>query len=174
MKKILATGIAVIGLASAGSAFAQATSSTSATGSVTILRPLTVTKNTGGDLEFGRIVKPTTGSGTVSMSNTSDSVTAGSGAVALSGITTSRAKFTIDGEGAQLVNITVPASFNITNGTDTISVTTTNNLGTSTTLSGSLGGAGSAALNVGGSFSVPSANSTGLYTGTLNVSVAYN
>ena len=172
MRDFIGVAIIAIGLCGATSAFAQATASTSASGSVTLVRPITITKNA--DLEFGRVVKPTAGTGTVSMSNAADTTTAGSGAVALAGITTSRAKFTIDGEGAQVVNITVPATFAITNGTDNITVTTTQNLGTSTTLSGALGAAGSASLNVGGSFNVPSAISTGLFTGTLNVSVAYN
>lgn len=172
MKKIIAAAVLVTGLFGSTSAFAQATASTSASGSVTLIRPITITKTA--DLEFGRVVKPTAGTGTVSMTNASDTTTASAGAVALAGITTSRAKFTIDGEGAQVVNITVPATFVITNTVDNITVTTTQNLGASTTLSGALGAAGNASLNVGGSFSVPAANSTGLYTGTLNVSVAYN
>ncbi len=172
MKKLLAVVVLATGLFGATSAFAQASASTSASGSVTLIRPITITKTA--DLEFGRVVKPTAGTGTVSMTNASDATSAGSGAVTLAGITTSRAKFTIDGEGAQLVNLTVPASFSIGNGTDSITVTTTNNLGASTTLSGALGGAGTASLNVGGSFNVPFAISTGLYTGTLNVTAAYN
>ena len=172
MKKIVAVALAATALLGANSAFAQATASTSASGSVTLIRPLTITKTA--DLEFGRIVKPSAGTGTVSMTSAADGVTAGSGSVALTGITTSRAKFTIDGEGGQLVNVTVPGSFTITNGTDNISVTTASSLGASVTLSSSLGSAGTSPLNVGGSFSVPTAISTGLYTGTLNVSVAYN
>ena len=172
MKKFLAVAILATGLLGATSAFAQATASTSASGSVTLIRPLTITKTA--DLEFGRIVKHATTTGTVSMTSGADGVTAGSGAVALTGITTSRAKFSIDGESGQLVNVTVPASFGITNGTDTITVTTASSLGTSVTLSGTYPGAGSSPLNVGGSFSVLPALSTGVYTGTLNVSVAYN
>lgn len=172
MKKLFVIAALASCLLGATSAYAQASASTSASGSVTLLRPITITKTA--DLEFGRVVKPSSGTGTVSMTNASDATTAGSGAVAISGITTSRAKFTIDGEGGQGVSVTVPATFPITNGTDSITVTTTQNLGTSTTLSNALGAAGSASLNVGGSFSVPSANTTGLYTGTLNVSVAYN
>ena len=172
MKKLFVIAALASGLFGSTSAYAQSSASTSASGSVTLLRPITITKTA--DLEFGRVVKPSSGTGTVSMTNTSDATSAGSGAVAISGITTSRAKFTIDGEGGQGVSVTVPATFPITNGTDTITVTTTQNLGASTTLSNALGAAGSASLNVGGSFSVPSANTTGLYTGTLNVSVAYN
>ena len=172
MKKLLVIAALASGIFGATSAYAQASASTSASGSVTLLRPITITKTA--DLEFGRVVKPSTGTGTVSMTNASDAVTAASGAVAISGITTSRAKFTIDGEGGQGVSVTVPATFNIVNGAVTITVTTTQNLGASTTLNNALGSAGSATLDVGGSFNVPSTNATGLYTGTLNVSVAYN
>jgi hypothetical protein len=173
MKKIVAIGFACVALLGANTAFAQATSATTASGSVTLIRPITITKDVGGDLNFGRIVTPTTGTGTVSMTSAADAVTAGSGAVALTGITTSRAKFTIDGEGGQQVNVTVPATFNMINGANTLTVTTASSLGASFT-SGSLGSGFTQALTVGGSFSVPAGQATGVYTGTLNVSVAYN
>ena len=41
-------------------------------------------------------------------------------------------------------------------------------------LSGALGAAGSATLNLGGSFNLPSTQASGAYTGTFNVTVAYN
>lgn len=182
MRTLLVVGIAAMGMFTASGAYAQAanTSSATASGSVTILRPLTVAKDTGGDLQFGRIVQPRTGSGTVTIGSGADTVSASGGAVALSGISTSRAKFTISGEGGQAVGVTIDSTFVLSNGTtaDDITVTTSNNLGATstptTTLSNALGSAGSSALLVGGSFSVPSGASTGLYTGTLNVSVAYN
>lgn len=177
MKKTLALALAVGSLAAAGPAFAQAanTSTDTASGSVTIIRPLTLTKSS--DLAFGRVVQPRSGVGTVSIANNSTTVVAGSGAVALSGLTTGRAVFGVSGEGAQVVNITSPATFDLSNGSDTITVTLSPDWNTTTnqvTLTGSLGGAGSATLNLGGSFNLPSTQASGAYTGSFNVTVAYN
>ncbi len=173
MKKIFAIAVLSAGLLSEASAFAQAanTATTTASGGVTIIRPITIDKTA--DLDFGRIVKPATGSGTVTITNGSDLVTAASGAVRLPGITTSQAKFTIDGEGGQALNLTVPATFDITNGVDTFTVTTNNNLGATPTLSNALGSAGSASLLVGGTFALPAAASTARYTGIFSVTVSY-
>jgi len=173
MKRILLSGAAVLATATLTTpALAQDSDSADADGSTTIIQPLTITKDA--DLSFGRIVKPSTGTGTVSIADSADTVTAGSGAVALTGIATSRAKFTIDGEGAQGITITVPADFDLENGTDTITVTLDADRPASDTLDGTLGGDGTRALNVGGSFSLPTGISTGEYTGTFTVSVAYN
>ena len=153
-------------------AFAQASASATANGSTTIIRPVTITNTSG--LSFGRIVKPSTGTGTVTIANSADTVSAGAGAVALAGITTSRAKFTIDGEGGQALTVTVPGTFALGNGTDTITVTLNPNAAGTQTLSNALGAAGTLALNVGGSFNVPNAVSTGAYTGSFDVTVQYN
>lgn len=173
MKKTLATVLAVAGLAASGAAFAQSadTSSATANSSVNIIRPLTITKNA--DLVFGRVVQPRSGSGTVSIANSSNSVVAGSGAVALSGIATSRAVFTVDGEGGQAVSVTIPSTFNLTKGSDSITVTLSPDVGSSVTLSNALAAAGSKTINVGGSFSLPSTQASGAYTGSFNVDVAY-
>lgn len=174
MKKLLASAAIVAGLLAGGTAFAQSaanTDNTSATGSVTILQPLTITKNA--DLAFGRIVRPRTGSGTVTLANTGNAVVAGTGAVALSGITTSRAQFTVDGEGGQVVTTSIPSSVSLVNGTNTIPVTLSPDFGSTVTLSGALAAAGSKVLNVGGSFSLPSTQASGAYSGSFTVTVAY-
>jgi hypothetical protein len=173
MNRMIVCGVALLGAAfTSAPAFAQATDNANAAGSTTIVQPLTITNTSG--LAFGRIVKPTTGTGTVAIANTADSVSAGAGAVALTGITTSRAKFTINGEGAQGITITVPTNFVLTNTVDNITVALSPDRPASDTLSGTLGSAGTRALNVGGSFSLPTAVTTGNYTGTFNVTVAYN
>lgn len=155
-------------------AFAQ-TNQVTTTGTTTIIRPVTISKAT--DLVFGRIVRPTTGTSTITIANNSNSsVESGAGdALVLGGITTSRATYTINGEGAQVVNVTVPATFDMT-GPGTITVTLLDDLPVSNqvTLSNALGAAGSAALNIGGSFDVTDATVTGAYSGTFDVTVAYN
>lgn len=161
---------AVMGLATAASA--QNTDTETASGSVTIIRPLTLTKTA--DLQFGRIVKPATGSATVAIANTADTVDAGTG-VALTGITTSRAKFTIDGESAQLINVTVPATMTMTGpSAATLVVTLDPDQVSGVALSGAtIGSAGTLPLTIGGSFTLPTAQVTGAYTGTFDVTVAY-
>ena len=94
-----------------------------------------------------------------------------------SGDTPQAAQFTVDGEGGQSVSVTIPATFTMANGTDTLTVTTTNNLSGSAaaqTLSNSLGSAGSLAFRVGGSVPVASTSPSGVYTGSFTVSAAYN
>lgn len=170
-KKLVLSTAALVAVGFSHTAFAQASATATASGSTTIIRPVTISKTA--DLQFGRIVKPATGAGTVTMTDAADAVSAGSGAVALTS-TTSRAKYTINGEGAMGVSLTIPASFEMSNGTDDIEVTLDPDLGATTTLSGSAGAAGTKALNVGGSFSVPNDISTGAFTGTFDVTVAYN
>jgi hypothetical protein len=173
MKKTLAIALAVAGLAGSGAAFAQSADSASATAdsSVTIIRPLTMTKDA--DLVFGRVVQPRSGSDTVTLANTGNSVSTGGSAVVLGGITTSRAVFTVSGEGGQAVGVTIPSSFNLTKGSDSIAVTLLPDVGTSVTLSNALAAAGSKTINVGGSFSLSSTQASGAYAGTFTVSVAY-
>ena len=172
MKKIIALALVAAGMAST-QAFAQAanTSTDTANGSVTIIRPLTITKNS--DLVFGRVVQPRTGTGTVSIANNSNAVVVGAGAVALSGITTSRAVFTVDGEGGQVVTVSIPSTFNLTKGVDTIAVTLTPDFGATVTLSNALAAAGTKVLNVGGNFNLPTTQASGAYAGTFAVTVTY-
>ena len=172
MKKIIALALVAAGMASTP-AIAQAakTSTATAKSSVTIIRPLTITKDT--DLVFGRVVQPRSGTGTVSIANNSTTTVAASGAVALSGITTSRAVFTVDGEGGQVVTVSMPGTFDLTKGADTITVTLAPDFGATVTLSNALAAAGSKVLNVGGGFNLPSTQASGAYTGSFAVTVAY-
>lgn len=174
MKKLLASAAIAAGLLAGGSAFAQTAANTSnatASGSVTIVRLLTITKNT--DLAFGRIVRPRTGgTGTVTLANSGNSVVASAGAVALAS-TTSRAQFTVDGEGGQVVTTSIPSTATLSSGTNTLTVNLLPDFGGTVTLSGALAAAGSSTLNVGGSFSLPDTQASGAYTGNFTVTVAY-
>lgn len=152
-----------------GSAFAQATASVTTTGSAAIIQPITLTPGTG--LAFGTIVRPGTGTGTVSINETTGARTVANGVVALAS-TASRATYAVAGEGGSTFSIAVPANFNLT-GPSTIPVTLTPT-GTTGTLSNALGTAGTAAFGVGGNFSVASTTATGTYSGSYNVTVAYN
>ena len=175
MKKTIFCLFVAAGLAGGSSAaFAQAanTSSATADSSTAIVQPLTIAKNA--DLVFGRIVKPRSGgTGSVSIANNSNTAVAANGAVALGGTTTSRAVFTVDGEGGQVVTVGMPSTFNLAKGSDTIAVTLLPDFGSTVTLSNALGAAGTKVLNVGGSFSLADSQANGAYAGQFTVTVAY-
>lgn len=170
----LAAAAAVVGLA--GTACAQATATTSASGSIAVMQPITLAKNT--DLSFGTVIRPASGNGTVTVdpSTGARSVTGGIGTVNNGPITAvTRATFTVGGEGGSNFTVTVPASFAITrNGNqDPITVTLTSTAA-SGTLSNAFGTAGSSTFGVGGQLSLSNGTPSGSYTGTFSVTVAYN
>jgi hypothetical protein len=149
--------------------------SATGSGSITVVRPLTVTKNA--DLRFGTVIRPSTASGTAVVSTASARTFTGGVLGVSSGDTPQAAQFTLAGEGGQAVSVTIPATFDIAHSTDTLTVTTSNNLtgsAASQTLSNAIGAAGSLAFNIGGSVPLSSTSPTGLYTGSFTVSAAYN
>jgi hypothetical protein len=169
----LASGGALLA-ALATPALAQNSASATASGSATIIQPLTISKTA--DLGFGTIVKPTSGTSTVTVSATGNSrtITGAGNAAAANAAGVSSAAFLVQGEGAQHFSISVPASFAMTSGTNTLTVTTSNPTGATGLLSGSLGQTGSLTLGVGGSFTLTSATKSGAYSGNFVVTVQYN
>ncbi len=173
-RTLLIASLAACGASSV--AHAQASASVSATGSVTIFRPITLAKNT--DLSFGTLVRPGSGSGTVVIAQ-ADGARTFTGTVALlstgPNAAAGRATYTVNGEGGQTFSITVPANFTMTRtgGAETIVVTLAATSPTGT-LNNALGAAGSATFGVGGTMPVTSTTATGAYTGTFSTTVAYN
>ncbi|MDB5467677.1 MAG: hypothetical protein JWQ46_2439 [Phenylobacterium sp.] len=168
----LATGSAASGFYLATSDSKGATpSSTSGTATALVFRRLSIAK--GSDLAFGRIVKPATGTGGAVSVTTAGARIASGSAVLLSS-TFSRAAYTVTGEGGQTLAVTVPSSFTMSNGTNTLSVTTSTTAIGITGLSGSLGASGTYSFYVGGSIPIAPATPTGSYAGTFVVTVAYN
>jgi hypothetical protein len=160
-------------LALASQASAQATASASAT--ATVLTPISLSKTS--DLAFGAMVRPSTGSNTITIDPTTGNRVLGAGGDASLSNTLSptRAQFSVGGDGAQAFAITVPSPVTITRtgGLQTIPVTLTASASNST-LSGSVGGSGTATFGVGGALSLDSTVVGGSYTGTFNVTVGYN
>lgn len=169
-KLLLAGGAAVVATAMASSAFAQASATTSATASVTVFQPITVTKNT--DLAFGRVIRTSSTATvyTVSEVDGTTSATGGNGIFTTGGGTPGRATFTVNGEGAQTFTIASDASV-VANG---ITINLVKSAATGT-LDGTLGvGTGTATFGVGGNVTLTSASPTGTASGSFNVTVAYN
>ena len=171
-------GIALMLCAPVG---ALAATSDSTTGALTgtIIRPILVTANQG--LQFGTIVRPGSGTGTVTLSNAGALSVTGTGAIALPSSVMHAAMFTASGEGGQTFTLTIDSSVTLTNAAPsggTLAVSTSNDAGctASCTLSGVLGATTSGTLifHVGGTFAITSATPTGAYSGTMNVVVTYN
>ena len=153
-------------------AFAQATGSVTTNGTTTIIQPVTITQSSA--LSFGTIVRPISGSSTITIGTGADTVAATGSAIALRG-PTSRARYTLSGEGGEIVSITMPASFAMTKtGAPDLTVTLSRSPLGNATLSGTAGTTGTAALDIGGSFPITSTTVVGSYLGSFTVSVAYN
>lgn len=177
IRKILAAGAAALAVsATAGAACAQASASAATNSTGTIFQPILLAKNS--DLSFGTVVRPISGTGTVTIDATTGNRTLnGQGALLNSGpnATAARATYTVTGEGGQTFAITVPATFNMTRsgGSDTLQVTLTPTA-TSGTLSGALGATGTSTFGVGGAIPISNTTASGAYSGTFNVIVNYN
>jgi hypothetical protein len=180
MKTILgaATSLIVVGVAACAMA-AGNTSSTTATVTTTIIRPISVSKNT--DLKFGTIVRPGTGSGTVGLTTTNVSSVTGTGTILLPSSSTSAANFTVSGEGGQAFALVIDSTVTLTNTAvsgGTLTLTTVNDAACTTAcaLPGALGDVANNTkiINVAGSFPITSVTNTGAYAGTMNIGVTYN
>ncbi len=97
-KTFITIATSLMAAALPGVAHAQSTANAAATGSTTIVRPITITKDA--DMFFGRIVKPATGTAGVQILNSVDELNLDVGVVGLDE-PVSRAKFTIEGDPAQ-------------------------------------------------------------------------
>lgn len=176
VRKIL---IGALGLAAAsaiaGNASAQASSQQTTTATGTIFQPIVLAKNS--DLSFGTVVRPASGTGTVTIAAADGTrALSGSGALIAGGpnAAAGRATYTVTGEGGQTYSIGVPANMNM-NGpsSSTLAVTLTPTT-TSGTLSAALGSTGTQTFGVGGEIPIASTTVSGAYTGTFNVTVSYN
>jgi hypothetical protein len=140
----------------------------SGTATAVVYRPIAISQPQA--LNFGTIVKPRTGTGSISVSKVDGAATI-SGGVLLS--STKQAKFSITGEGGRQITLQVPSSFNLT-GPSTIAVTLDSDYVSPTTLDSSLGNAGSYSFNVGGSFTYGASTPTGSYSGSYSITASYN
>lgn len=173
-------GAFIVALLFSSNAYAQATATGTAAANATIAKPITITKTA--DLNFGIIVPNGTGNGSLTVTvDTADSRSI-SGDVdgSLLGGTVSSAAFGVSGRPNATYAITLPAApFNIT-GTNTGA---TMSVGAFTESTGALGGTlvvgatpglGEDSFSVGATLTVGETQAADDYTGSLNVTVAYN
>ena len=148
----------------------SSTASATATGSATanIVIPLEITKNV--DLAFGNIAAgPSTGVVTIA----TDGTRSGVGGVTLiaAGNVSNSAQFSLTGYPSATFAIALPGSITIANGGYQMTVDGfVSSLGMTSTLDFN----GQAALNVGANLNVNADQEPGLYTGSFDITVAYN
>ncbi len=143
------------------------------TGSITatVRKSLSITK--GSDLRFGSMFKPASGSYAVSISN----ITGVLSALPLSAVgnllssATGAATYTIAGEPNATFSLSYPSSMTLNAGASTLTATLS-----SATAAGTrtMPFTGTMPLTIGGTITVDSAQAHGSYSGSFNVTVAYN
>lgn len=153
-------------------AHAQNSSTASASGSATIIQPISATSTS--NLAFGTIVKPndaTTATVTVDTSG-NRSITGTAAALG----TATAANFAIVGEGGSAYNLTLPTTIPLVSGTNTLVVAATSSSAGSGILGGVGASIGTTATNtfgIGGSFAISNGTASGAYTGTFTVTANY-
>lgn len=169
-----ATGIAVSSLVVTASR-TDGTTPNSLAGSTgaNVFRALSIASSS--NLAFGRISRPVSGTGTVSLAPVTGVVSvSGNGVQALGSPSPTAAAFAISGEGGQSISVSVPSSFVMTGASGSITVTTNPTLNGAQVLGGSLGNAGSLSLSVGGTFPLTATTPAQSFSGSLAVTVQYN
>ena len=136
-----------------------------------VYRPISMSKTA--DLSFGRVVRPATGTGTVTVDATTGARTQTTG-VGLNTPAAARAVYSVTGEGGQAFSVSVPTSFTMSATGGSVTVTTSTTASGAQVLSSTLGSAGTFGFGVGGSFPLASTTATGSYSGTFSVTVQYN
>ncbi|MDT0676954.1 DUF4402 domain-containing protein [Autumnicola musiva] len=160
MKKITFILFALI----AGTTFAQSSASGTATVNAEIVSPISITDGT--DLDFGRIIGNTAG-GTVTVA-TNGERTADNDDLLAPSTTVQSASFSVKAAEGYTYKVEIP-EVNLTGAGDAMPVVFTSSLGNANIV-----GTGAAqTLNVGGALKVNASQAEGNYTGTVEVTVAY-
>lgn len=139
----------------------------------TVVRSISLEEDSA--LSFGAIVRPSSGSATVTVNASTGDRTFTGSAVGLAVPAPMRATYTVQGEGARTVSINVPTTITMTrSGGGTLTITTTKTFSGTPSLSGSVGGDGTYSFGVGGSMPLTSSTSPGAYSGTFTITATYN
>jgi hypothetical protein len=158
----IAITIAVLAL-SAGTANAATGGAT-----VQIVNAIAISNTVG--LNFGQVIG---GSGASVVSVTPGGVrTLTSGTATLAGGTVTAASFAVSGGIGSAYTITLPATVDLTSGANTMTITSVTS--SPTGANGLLDSSGQQTLLVGGVLGIPAGPAAGVYSGTFDVTVAYN
>jgi Domain of unknown function (DUF4402) len=160
--------LAILLAACSTGAFAQATTTATATG--TVITTIGVTKTV--DMNFGNVAVQASSGGTVVM--TPVAVRSATGGVTLptNAGTVTAASFAITGQGSYTYAITLPSmDLTITSGSNTMAV---NTFTSSPTATGTLSVLGTQTLNVGATLNVAAGQPAGVYLSPTPFSVTVN
>ena len=169
IRNIIKLAAVVASLTFGGQAMAQNSDVENTNASATIAAaPISVTENSA--LVFGSMMKPTSGSSTVTLDSTTpacDRTISGNGTLVAG--SPSCATYSVIGEAAQVFTIVADTSFDMTRsgGSEMLTVTTNKSAATGTI------GQATANFKIGGSFPVTTATVAGSYNGNFNVTVTY-
>lgn len=169
MKKvtIILTGVILMTIASLNVNAQGTTATDDAIATARIITPITLTNTQG--LAFGNIAA-SAAVGTVTVSPAG--IRTNTGGVTPSAIGTfNNAVYTATGEVNATYSISLPASVNIASGANTMMV---NGFTSDPTPTGLIGAGGSQTINVGATLNVGANQPSGDYSGTYNVTIAYN
>lgn len=171
MKKLLALFVVVLGFSAVS--FALSPVDATATASATIITPNSIAKTI--DLNFGNIVN--SGGGSVELK--ADNTRTPSGSVSLPAFTgtVSAAKFIVTGESGTTYTISMPASVELSNGANKMTVgtfTKTATAGTLGTLTGTLGASTTQEIVLGATITVGATQATGVYTNATDLTLTVN
>lgn len=173
----LAGMAAMVAVGSEAQAATANQSTVSATGkaSAKIVVPLTITADSSNELTFGSIA-PSGAAGTVTVA-TSGEGTADGGCTIITGSKISYGGFNIAGAADTAITVTLPENETLKSGNETMDISDFKaRLGSATAdgSTGTLDSKGELALAVGAKLAVKPNQKDGEYTGTYQVSVAYN
>lgn len=169
MKRVLCVLFVVVGLvAGTGNVFAV-----SADANATVLAALAVSKTA--DLNFGQFA-PSSTAGTVTIDASSAGTRSSTNVDVIGTTGFNAAAFDVTGNDAEAYTITLGnTTITLTSGANSMTVTpfTCSKTGTSPTFTSSLA-SGADTFYIGGTLNVGVSQATGVYTGTFDVTVAYN
>ncbi len=177
MKTKLFFLLAVVAIALLPTTLFAQSASTSASGSATILTPISIANTVG--LNFGSMTPGTAGGTCVLSTNAAARTKTGDVILLTTLATAANAHFTVGGEAGAAYTITLPSSLTVTHATIPAQTMTADNFlayitsisaeGTIGTLTG-----GADSFDVGATLHVGAAQVNGVYNGSFNVSVTYN
>ncbi|MBB3859133.1 hypothetical protein GGQ88_000373 [Novosphingobium hassiacum] len=137
-----------------------------------VIRPIDIAKTA--DLQFGKVTRPTSGTGSLTLSPAGVASVTGTGVIRFPSPAPTAAAFTVTGEGGQAVTVSLPSSVTMSGSAGSIVATTTATGSGSQVLSGGTGSAGTLQVKVGGSIPLSGSTGIGTFSGTLVVTVQYN
>jgi hypothetical protein len=169
MKNLITLIAAIVLVSGFTTVSAQVGVSATATGSATIITPLSITKNV--DMNFGAIAV-NANAGTVVLSPLSVRTPSGGVTLPTSAIAVSSAAFAVTGLNSATYAITLPTTLTLTSGSNNMSV----NAFTLSTGAGTLSATGTQTINVGATLSVGASQAAGAYVSAtpFTVTVNYN